>query len=325
MHMGSTTEKGRRYQEQVERLLKQNAEALVKCDAKPKSRSGQERTLDLLIEYPFEVFFGDVVDEPLTIKIAVDCKDHERPVDMVRLGQFADQMDDLGIPLGLMVTSNGYTEGARRRAAVKNVFVVEADSEWKHFADRLREETAPFVRTKTATVQQIGGSQLRFADLLPRAKEEVYIAGQNLHSILSKGQSNTTWNAICDWLDGSDCRTLHISIMRLEDNPGVDVWGRWLQRRVRFREDLKESVETLCEWQESDAVKQRRVRIRLIDFVPLTATFLDPRATDGSGQLILTPVVHPCGETRPTFLVKKNRPASKVFRHYWSAYRRLFA
>lgn len=89
-------------------------------------RSGQKRKLELLVEYPFEIVFGEMFAAEVPILIAVDCKDYTKRVNINHVGQFADQMDDIGSPVGTMVAPRGFTKGAEGRAKQKNIFLIHA-------------------------------------------------------------------------------------------------------------------------------------------------------------------------------------------------------
>jgi hypothetical protein len=89
-------------------------------------RSKQKRKLELLIEYPFEISFGESFVVRVPIRIAVDCKCHKRSITIDDVGKLADQMDDIGAPVGIMVAPRGFTKGANGRAKLKNVFLINA-------------------------------------------------------------------------------------------------------------------------------------------------------------------------------------------------------
>ena len=68
------------------------------------------RQVDVLVTTPIPG-----LTEPL--RIAVECKDWKRPVPVGEVGKLRDLMDDVGVPLGLLLTPTGFTAGAVRRAA----------------------------------------------------------------------------------------------------------------------------------------------------------------------------------------------------------------
>jgi hypothetical protein len=73
--------------------------------------SGRERQVDILVTGDFPGIRG----EPTTL--ACDCKSWTRRVDIQEVDRFVGFIDDVGTDLGLLVTSVGFTAGARARAA----------------------------------------------------------------------------------------------------------------------------------------------------------------------------------------------------------------
>lgn len=73
----------------------------------PGRHSGVMRQIDVL-----------VVDQvgQYEIKIAIDAKDHTRPVDVKGVEEFAGLVDDVGAQRGVLVSPKGFTETAKTRA-----------------------------------------------------------------------------------------------------------------------------------------------------------------------------------------------------------------
>jgi len=107
----------RAYEEQIhERLLRlAGADAEIEFDARVSGRlSGVERQVDILIGASFANI------GPATM--AVDCKCFSRNVDVKSVETVIGLVEDVGADLGLIVTTEGFSEGARRRArAVRGI------------------------------------------------------------------------------------------------------------------------------------------------------------------------------------------------------------
>ena len=125
--MASTDPRWRQFEKAIQTIFERNPKVRVRRDAVVTGRSGQKRKLELLVEYPFEIVFGEMFAAEVPILIAaVDCKDYTKAVNINHVGQFADQMDDIGAPVEIMVAPRGFTKGAEGRAKQKNIFLVHA-------------------------------------------------------------------------------------------------------------------------------------------------------------------------------------------------------
>jgi Restriction endonuclease len=78
--------------------------------------SGGPRQVDVLAR-------GRVVGQPITV--AVECKRHQRPMDVGVVDQFVGKLLDIGADRGVLYSYSGFTEGAARRAmSARNPSVV---------------------------------------------------------------------------------------------------------------------------------------------------------------------------------------------------------
>ena len=72
---------------------------------------------------------------PFELLIILDCKDHQRPLDVNDVGQFMELAQDVGAHKAAMVAANGFTETAKRRAqdvGIELYGVVDTgDHNWK--------------------------------------------------------------------------------------------------------------------------------------------------------------------------------------------------
>lgn len=118
--------KWRQFEKDIQAIFEKNPDAKVTRDAEIVGRSGRKRKLELFIEYPFEIPFAEGFRTKVPIKIAVECKDHRKPVGINLVGQFADTMDDVKAPIGIMVSTSGFDKGAKARAKEKNIYLIHA-------------------------------------------------------------------------------------------------------------------------------------------------------------------------------------------------------
>lgn len=135
--MAATDPKWRQFEKAIQTIFERNPKAKVHRDAEVTGASGRTRKLELLVEYPFEVAFGEGFAATIPITIAVDCKDHARRIDINLVDQFFGQMDDIGAHLGIMVATRGFDAGAEARAKVRNIFLIHATWDLMRLAEGL--------------------------------------------------------------------------------------------------------------------------------------------------------------------------------------------
>lgn len=119
----------RRFERLIQQVFKRTPGARVKSDAVVRGKSGRSRKLELWVKYPFEIKFAEHFTVRLEIKIAVDCKDHAKPVGIKKIEEFLGQMSDVGAHAGIMVSTMGFDKGARARAKKEAVFLVDAPND----------------------------------------------------------------------------------------------------------------------------------------------------------------------------------------------------
>jgi hypothetical protein len=101
-------ENWREFEEEIrllyEMLLNRKDEGvLVTRNAKIRGRSGAFHQID--VYYEFE-------RAGIRHKVAIECKDTKRPVDKGQISEFAFKLVDIGNIIGLVISRNGYQEGA---------------------------------------------------------------------------------------------------------------------------------------------------------------------------------------------------------------------
>ena len=84
-------------------------DATVKPNTRlPGRKSQTQRQIDILIEREVGQF---------NLRIAIDCKDHNRPIDVKDVEEVIGLVDDVGANKGAIVAAKGFTEAAKRRGA----------------------------------------------------------------------------------------------------------------------------------------------------------------------------------------------------------------
>jgi len=100
----------KRYEQQITERLRQRATGRVKIthDVKVVGRmSGVERQIDILVEG----LFAGMVEATMV----VDCKCFSRNVDVKDVEEFMSMLEDVDVPLGMLVTTRGYSKAAEQR------------------------------------------------------------------------------------------------------------------------------------------------------------------------------------------------------------------
>jgi len=99
------------YEDGVAELLEEKfaGHAAVERDVRLPSRSGvRQRQVDILVR----IHLPGLPDKLMV----VDCKRYGTKVDVDDVEAFIGMVEDIGAPLGMLVTTEGYTDGAVRRA-----------------------------------------------------------------------------------------------------------------------------------------------------------------------------------------------------------------
>jgi hypothetical protein len=110
-----TVEEWRNYEEQIYEMLVEKAspDAQVEFDVRlPGHQSGTERQVDVHVTGEFA---GRVLPGPATL--AVDCKCWSRTVNVPDVERFMGLLEDIGADMGLIITTTGFSEAGKRRAA----------------------------------------------------------------------------------------------------------------------------------------------------------------------------------------------------------------
>ena len=89
--------------------------ATVKHNVKLQGhKSNKKRQIDVLLEEHVGQY---------KIRIAIECKNHHRPLDLKVVDGFVGLLDDVNIEKGVLVASNGFTKSAKTRADERGIVV----------------------------------------------------------------------------------------------------------------------------------------------------------------------------------------------------------
>lgn len=176
------------------------------------------------------------------------------------------------------------------------------------------------------------GSPFEASDALRVARKHVVFTGQNLFSLVGRHRPISK-----SWFCEQSMAFLKCS--RAADTPGtlsagdrkldllmmdptkpdlVSAWGRSIGDEPGFSQHLKDCVAALPEFKQIAKKKGvgDQVGIKLANFIPLSATFIDPDDKD-NGALFLRPFTR--GDTpkdRPVLLITR-RDNPQAFKFYW--------
>lgn len=109
LDMSTPDPEWRQYERQIEDQLREIApDAKITFDARLGGRfSGTDRQVDVLVEGEFKGYGR--------ARMAVDCKFFSTNVTVTGADTFVGYVDDLGVDLGLLVTTKGFSKSAERR------------------------------------------------------------------------------------------------------------------------------------------------------------------------------------------------------------------
>jgi hypothetical protein len=146
--------------QQLEKLMamlhKQLApDAEVHHDYHITGKSGDVRKLDVAIIRSLALN---------RVLLPIDCKQHKRRVSRKDVAGFADQVDDVGANVGVMISASGFDSGARKLAAQKNVILKTyrqaEQTDWETFltSNSWLALTTTDVENLKASVSTVGGA-----------------------------------------------------------------------------------------------------------------------------------------------------------------------
>jgi len=119
MNTKSTTAKGRMLESIVASMHKApGTKVETNVFLRPRDGNGRGREIDVLLT-------SEVSGYP--IRVAIECKNYEKPLGVGEIDKFIGKLDHVGIPkcLGIFVSASRYTKGAINRAAEAGVRLLE--------------------------------------------------------------------------------------------------------------------------------------------------------------------------------------------------------
>ncbi len=81
-------------------------------------RSGATHQIDV---------YWDFTRAGIRHRVAIECKDHQKPIDKGYIQEFHAKLNDIGNVVGLVVAKNGYQEGAEIYAKHYNIETITID------------------------------------------------------------------------------------------------------------------------------------------------------------------------------------------------------
>jgi hypothetical protein len=153
------------------------------------------------------------------------------------------------------------------------------------------------------------------AQRLPQ--DQIFIAGHNLYHLTGKRREPRYKELLFSWLrEEKTKRCIQMLICNPEKNRMVAAWS--VLSSDPYRKHLEDSVKVFKRWRREARREQLNLEIRVVDLVPLSATFVDPEAPT-RGLLVLTPVIASLSAKRPHFIVWSGEHPH-VFDYYWAEY-----
>jgi len=125
------------YQDRVADLFARLKGATVDRDVKETGRDGTERQLDVRVLFEASIDIGQGFEIRVPVKIVVDAKAHERPLDIKEIESLAGLRDDVGANLLVVVSPNGVSEGAKKRAPSLGVYPITVTGDLLALAEGL--------------------------------------------------------------------------------------------------------------------------------------------------------------------------------------------
>lgn len=128
----SGNKKWKKFEKLVEAIhIAKSDGAVVNYDEKlVGKRTGRERQVDISIrfEHSFYSYF-----------VAVECKDYKHAVPISEVESFVTKLEDLRADKGVMVSSNGFQQGAIETAATHNIELFTLEEEMSDWVSSIRE------------------------------------------------------------------------------------------------------------------------------------------------------------------------------------------
>ncbi len=162
-----------------------------------------------------------------------------------------------------------------------------------------------------------GTSPFVFKDLLGLAQHRVFLAGQNLYTLLVRLETDTK-NILFEFLGRENRPNVSLLLCDPQYKPGVETWT-WVCGS-NYEGDLLESVRNLQSWNALAANDNLQLDAKLAPFIPVSMTFVDPVPRHPRAKLFLTPnVFEPSSSVRTCFFLYGKFHEDTVTK-YWENY-----
>lgn len=171
---------------------------------------------------------------------------------------------------------------------------------------------------------QADASPFQLHDVLASDVKRVFIAGQNLHRIANIEHVR---DDLTTFLKRPGRGKIELLICDPRFHAGTKTWSRVNPPRpdddYSYEAHLGRSVRAIADL--ARKFPKSRLEVRLTDFVPFGAVFVDPEDKKNRGLMVLTPVVHDSYRSvdRPHFIIKRSENKD-AFRYYWVRFRTIF-
>lgn len=159
--------------------------AEVEIDARlPGQKSGRPRQIDVLVRW------SDNEDEYLMV---VDCKDHNRPIDITKIDAFASVVTDVGASRGVLVGNAGFTAPTHHYA--RNIGIDLANLHDAQSREWSRDLTIPILWIEIKPVLSIGlEGRFESGDTVRMATIEVHDANTGVAFAVTEAFEHA-WNS----------------------------------------------------------------------------------------------------------------------------------
>lgn len=124
----------KQYEWLVAKIYHDERDFRVECNARVRGAvSGQARQVDILVTE---------VEDGVQRIVVVDCKKRSSKVDIKSVEEFIGLCEDIGADRGIIVSSAGFTEGARRRVRGRGNVILETIG-WEKAYEKAKEAVIP--------------------------------------------------------------------------------------------------------------------------------------------------------------------------------------
>ncbi len=258
-------------------LARRFPSAKIRSDAKLLGlKSGAQRQIDVLVE-------GQD-------RIAFDCKCYKRKVDIKHVEEFLGMLDDLGVHYGVMVTTNGYSKAALRRARNDprqielQILPPERLSQYQHLGEPLiwRNGLGIFLTRPQGWVadNELSNTQGAFQVAMYPLGHTLGSAGKSAPfmyaNILTLNSSQKNMQEFSDWHE------FHI----LSDNPAT-IFEHWLTQITDERGETRHALLGSAEIASMGFGRELRLYVNYEKHILLLVMLSPPEQSDALKKVLI--------------------------------------